>query len=745
MQTARNERGIAPDKNQICGTVETLFHASPEFSAGRLRDDTGKTISFAGSVMTAEGERIVLHGGWEKHPKYGWQFKAKGLTHDLNLSADGLAHYLANNPAFVGLGPVKARRIAEKFGRDFGTVIVENPEAVAKAGPITIEAARNIRTEWLQRQTINVAAAELSAFGLTHHQVRTLIDKYENDAVSIIKNNPYLIVRDVRGFGFKRVDAIARKIGIAKDFPPRVRAGIIDCVDTALDKGHTWVEEADLIEQANKLLAMDALNSRDVIEHELDALIKEGKLACDSHDGRWLVARKSIHMMERGVEAVLRNGDRDNPLVMDLMGIWQQVRDGKLCPDLNPKQREAVVVALTNQIVTISGGGGSGKTFAVGDLTRLYQSLGFHVVLCAPTGKAAKRLEQVVGTEAFTIHRLLGFNGHEWAKGPDDPIDADVVIVDESSMVDIPLAWRLLRSIDHDKTAVVFVGDHNQLPPVGPGDLLRDLIHTGIVPGVVLTDIVRQAGELRQNSIDVLSGKVANTSDSVLPTGRRPWYRIDNFTDAWDVRRLVCDLYESVLADRLGFDLIDDVQLLTPKRKDPLGVEELNLELQRLIQKKLHGVDVEPVKGNRRPRFLLHDKVIQRRNNYDLGIMNGSIGRVTRVLPNGDLRVQFENAEVLLKRSDGNLSDLQLAYALTIHQTQGSEFPCAVVVIHKSHSFMHSQNLFYTGVSRAQETTIIVGDRWGIRNCAQKQANDNRSTFLGLWRKDGQAREAING
>ena len=732
---------------EITGTIVDVRFTSPTFSAGVLKSEKQENIDFRGTFPAVRGDEVTLVGSWSKY-KGRPQFEAKNVLRNLNLSEEGLARYLANNPAFVGLGPVKAQRIAKKFGKDFGTIIVENPEAVAKAGSISIEAARNIRTEWMRNQASNAAASELSAFGLTHHQVQALIDKYGHDAVSIIKSDPFMIVRDIPRYGYKRVDAIARKIGIAKDFPPRIRAGIIDCVDTALDKGHTWIEESDLIEQANKLLVMDALNSRDIIEHELDGLIKAGKLACDSHDGRWLVARKDIHAMEREVETFLKSGDQDNPHVFDLLGIWQKVRDGELCPDLNPKQREAVVVALTHQIATISGGGGSGKTFTVGDLTKLYESLGFKVVLCAPTGKAAKRLEQVVGTEAFTIHRLLGFNGREWAKGPDDLIDANVVIVDESSMVDIALAWRLLRSIDHEHTAIVFVGDHNQLPPVGPGDLLRDLIHTGIVPGVVLTDIVRQAGELRQNSIDVLSGKVAKTSESVLSSGRRPWYRIDNFTDAWDVRRLICDLYETVLADKLGFNLIDDVQLLTPKRKDPLGVEELNLELQRLIQKKLHSIDVPVLKPNQRPHFLLHDKVIQRRNNYDLGIMNGSIGRVTEVFSNGDLRVRFENAEVLLKRSDGDLNDLQLAYCLTIHQTQGSEFPCAVVVIHKSHSFMHSQNLFYTGVSRAQETTIIVGDRWGIRNCAQKQANDNRNTFLGLWRKDGQApelMEAIHG
>ena len=718
------------------GRVETLFHASPNFSAGRLEDENDRLVTFAGKVIAAVGEQVILQGAWVNHPKYGKQFQADTLTHDLDLSVEGLAHYLANNPAFVGLGPIKAKRIAQAFGKEFGRIIVENPEAVAKAGPITIEAARNIRAEWLRHQAINAAATELSAFGLTHHQVRSLIDKYGNDAVAIIKSDPYLIVRDIRGFGFKRVDAIARKVGVPKEFPPRVRAGILDCLDDALDQGHTWVEEADLIERANKLLVMDSLQSREIIEMELSGLITKGALSCDSYDGRFLIARADIRAMEREVEQWLRGGDKDHPCVFDLLGVWQKVRDGELCPELNPRQRDAVVAALTHQITVISGGAGSGKTFTVGDLTKALEEHGLAVVLAAPTGKAAKRLEQVVGKEAFTIHRLLGFNGHEWSRGPDDPIDADVVIIDETSMVDLHLAWRLLRAIDHDKTAIVFVGDHNQLPPVGPGDLLRDMIHTGIVPGVVLTDVVRQAGELKENCTAILRGNVAKTSAQVDARGRRPWYCIDEFTDPWDVRRFIRDLFETVLADKLGYDLLDDVQLLTPKRKDILGVDELNIELQSLIQRKLYGVEAPAVPPGRRPAFLLHDKVIQRRNNYDLGVMNGSIGRVLELLPHGDLRVRFDSAEVTLCRSDGDLNDLQLAYALTIHQTQGSEFPCALVVLHKSSAFMHHQGLIYSAVTRARETVILVGDRWGIRNCATKKSNDVRSTFLGLLRRN---------
>ena len=731
----------------ITGRIERLFFSSASFSAGKLRDSSGKLCSFAGSIIAAEGENVILLGRWEKSAKWGKQFRAESMQHDLELSEKGLAEYLSNNPAFVGVGPVKAKRIAKAFGRDFSRIIVDSPETVAKEGRITLDAAMTIRSEWITRQTVNAAATELSAYGLTHHQVTTMIEKYGDNAVAILRADPFLMMGDLRGFGFKRIDTIARKIGMPRESPSRVRAGIIACLDDALDQGHCWLEESELIEKANKLLVIDRLESRTIIENELSNLLEGKRIASDAYDGRFLIARADIRSMEREVETWLRSGDRDHPCAMDLLGVWQKVRDGKLCPDLNPNQRRAVVLALSRRMVVLSGGAGSGKTYTVGALVKILQKSRIKVTLAAPTGKAAKRLEQVVGQGAYTIHRLLGFNGHQWSHGPENPIKTDVVIIDETSMVDIALAWRLLRALELEKTAVVFVGDHNQLPPVGPGDLLRDLIQTGIVPGVILTDVVRQAGELKENSIAVLRGRVAKTSAHQDEHGRRPWYRIDDLSDPYDVRRLIGDIYETILADKLRFDLIRDVQLLTPKRKDALGVDELNIELQRLIQRKLYGVDVPTIKPGRRPPFLRRDKVIQRRNNYDLGIMNGSIGIVTGT-DGANLRVRFDENEVTLMRSEGHLDDLDLAYALTIHQAQGSEFPCVVVVIHKSHSFMHSQNLFYTGISRARQTAVIIGDRWGVRNCALKKANDERNTFIGLWRKDKEAvgaKEALFG
>ena len=286
--------------------------------------------------------------------------------------------------------------------------------------------------------------------------------------------------------------------------------------------------------------------------------------------------------------------------------------------------------------------------------------------------------------------------------------------------------------MDLERTAIVLVGDHNQLPPVGPGNLLRDLIERQPIPTVILDKIVRQAGILKENSIAVLRGEVRKTA-AEAPDGRRPWYLVDQFTDVWDVQRFVLELYEKVLAERLRFDLLADVQLLTPTRKGPLGVDALNAELQRLLQKRLWGVDVPVVRPGRRPEFLVHDKVIQTRNNYDLGVMNGAIGIVTSVGPRrGELRVRFDDNEVEISPETKDAQDLSLAYALTIHKSQGSEFPCAVVIVHKSHSFMHHRNLFYTGVTRARQVAVVIGDRWGLRNCAEKQQVERRKTFLSI-------------
>lgn len=734
MRTRSNNQSVT-----VRGRIETVFYAGPRFSAGRLTTADGDEVQFAGRLFARENEPVVLNGRWVTHPKYGRQFEVEGMEYDLDLDADGLANYLANHPEMKGIGPVKARLIAERFGHDFDRIITDDPGQIAEAARLSPEAVQKLRVEWLKTRETNKAITWLAAFDLTHHQVTSLVKKFGNDALGLLKADPYIIVREVRGFGFKRVDKIARKMGTAKDDPARIRAGVLHCVNESLDQGDCWIEFEELIDQANVLLVMDVLDSRDRIEQALDRLIDEKALVCVSHGGRFIVAKPEIRAMEEDLAKVFRNGGAPNPHFPDRDRLPDMVVE--TAPQLNAGQRQAAVTAIRHSISLISGGAGSGKTFTVSAITGVYEEQGLRVILAAPTGKAAKRLEQVVGHQAGTIHRLLGFNGKDYARGPDDPIDADVIIVDEVSMVDVPLAWHLFQSIDLERTAVVLVGDHNQLPPVGPGNLLRDLVQSRMVPTVLLDQVVRQAGILKENSIAVLNGEVRKTSDAE-PSGRRAWYVVDQFTDQWDAQRFVLDLFENVLVERLGFDLLADVQLLTPTHKGPLGTRDLNCELQRLVQRRLWNVEAPPTPPGRRPKFLAHDKVIQTRNNYEIGVMNGAMGVVLHVGRDGSLIVDFDGIPVEIDAGSPNLQDIQLAYALTIHKAQGSEFPCAVVVVHKAHSFMHHRNLLYTGVTRARQTTVLVGDRWGISNCARKRKQDDRRTFLALLLDAGRLEES---
>ncbi len=711
---------------KLRGTIEKVFYAGPKFSAGRLRGADGRSHSFAGSLFAIEGQQIALAGSWETHPDYGRQFKVEGVEIEMPAGAEGLAQFIANHPEVKGIGPMRAAKLTEAFGENFEATLLDSPELMAQAARVPLPAIEKLREVWLRSRHFNATMTWLSAFGLTHHQVTTLVDKLGNNALAILQNDPYRLMREIKKIGFKKIDQIARQMGTSKEHAPRIRAGILHCIHEALGQGDCWVELEDLVERANLLLIMDCLDSRERIEAELDALVRDECLACTDLGGRFVIALPYIHQMESDLTAVFAQAGAGNPHA----GLINQAGTAELpqLEPLNEKQRAAVMVALTSRISLISGGAGTGKTYTIATLTAICEAAGLKVVLAAPTGKAAKRMQETSGREAGTIHRLLGYDGTAFAKGADDPIDADVLIVDEVSMIDVPLAWHLFEAIELERTAVVLVGDHNQLPPVGAGNLLRDLVQSRAVPTTILDRCVRQAGLLKENSTAILAGEVRRTAGK-RSDGRADWYLVDQFTDPSGVSGCLREMFENILAEKLGFDLLRDVQVLTPTHKGQLGTQALNEDLQRLVQRKLFGVEVPPRVPNRRPPLLKGDKVIQTRNNYDLGVMNGAVGFVKEVTDGAHV-FSFDGDEIILRKGDEGLGDIQLAYAISIHKAQGSEFPCAIVVIHKSHSFMHHRNLFYTGVTRAKQSAIILGDRWGVRNCAEKVQVDSRKTFL---------------
>ncbi len=651
--TARAAQG-----DVVRGTVDTVYYASPQWSSGRLAVSNGGAVRFAGKLYARAGDLLTLHGRWTRHPQYGRQFDVTSMEYDLPLDIDGLAHYLANHPDVKGIGPAKARVLAERYGHAFDRALDDEPVAMAAAAHVPVESILALRDVWQANALMNRASAWLASYELTHHQVSSLLKRLGNNAVALLKEDPYLLVGEVPGFGFKRVDKVALKMGVTKAHDGRVRAGVLETVREAIDAGHCWLEYQALVEETNALLTMDDLDSWQWVADAVDTLVREGALAEVHHGGR-LVTTPVMLEMERFLAAAFRGARTPNIHFSD-----EQDIDGLIqhhAPTLNAGQRAAAMNALTFMVSLVSGGAGSGKTYTIKAILDLCELKNLRVVLAAPTGKAAKRMEQVTGRKAFTIHRLLGYSGRAFRHSPENPLETDVLIVDEMSMVDVPLAWRLFRALQLDRTSVVLVGDHNQLPPVGPGNVLRDLVQRKLVPMTLLEEVVRQAGVLKENSIALLGGNVPKTS----PTA---WYVFNDLDVPEHLARFICDMYREVLAQKLAYDLVADVQVLTPTHKGPMGTRALNILLQRLLQKMLHGIDVSAVPEGRRPRLLVHDKVIQTRNNYELGVMNGATGIVRDVTAGGGLVIEFDGERVTIPARSPWLQDIELAYALTVHK-----------------------------------------------------------------------------
>ena len=492
---------------RIKGRIEKVFYAGPTFSAGRLLSDQQESIQFAGKFFAKENQPVILRGKWITHPKYGRQFKVKAMEHNLKLNPAGLAHYLANHPDFKGIGPVKAKLIADRFGQNIEESLTNEPELVASTARVSLATIMSLRKEWLANRNANAVMSWLASFNLTHNQATTLVTRLGENCLDILKENPYILVQEIRGFGFKKVDEIARKMGTTKDNPMRLQAGLHFCIREAVTNGNCWLEYDELVAQANNLLIMDSLDSRELIERELTSLIDGQHLACVTHGGRFIIGLPEIHEKEQDLATILGKGAAANPhfSAINPKDIDPLITQQK--KSLTKKQHEAVANALRYSISLVSGGAGSGKSYLLATIKDIYEQQPFiKVVLTAPTGKAAKRLEEVCQQEATTIHRLLGYDGKTFTHSWTDPIEADILLVDEFSMVDVFLAWHLFDAIDLNKTAVVLVGDHNQLPPVGPGNILRDLIHNKVVPTIILDKVIRQAGVLKENCTAVLQG-----------------------------------------------------------------------------------------------------------------------------------------------------------------------------------------------------------------------------------------------
>lgn len=686
-----------------------------KWQAGRIKAN-GQFVNFSGVLNVQPGDSVILYGKW-KEWKGIQQFKADHAEIDLGIDSMGLANYLSGNPKFDGVGPVKAGKMIEDFGENLAEECYNHPGEIAGRYGISDEVAYLIGEDLLSQNQNTKAKIFLSQFGISMKRILQLIEKFGDSIINYVKEDPYMLIGTIPRFGFADVDKLALSTGIDKRHAGRLQAAILHSMQKALDNGKCWLKPDDLVNEAFAILHLDPDTGKDEprnqIRIQINNLILKEELKYVNNEivvlpwvwrtevdlYKWFKARRSIDQ---------------NMLI----------KDRSIPPGLNEDQQKAVQMAFERSTCSITGAAGTGKTHIIKQIIDRYESEGKKVGLCAPTGKAAMRAQESTDRDAFTIHRLLDWQFDGFTYNKNNPLDYDLIVVDEMSMVDLKLCWDLLQSITYN-TNVIFVGDINQLPPVGCGQPFHDILLCDLTPSTRLSQVVRQAGVLEKNSAAVLEGFCCHTYEA--SEGEiSPWICVNNLPSSTEVISWIESRLEK-MADYYKCD-IRDIQILTPQRKGPAGTNVINKIVQDKVQRATADRDTE-TKGYIRKG----DKVIQTRNNYDLNVMNGQTGVIIDQDMKLGWRIQWDDGKADYYPWEF-CEDLELAYAITIHKSQGSEFPYVIFVCHSEHAFMLDRALAYTALTRAKRGVCILCNVSGYKTAVSKINTNRRNTTISYMR-----------
>ena len=719
------------------GTVQSVIFQNEEngYTVLRLVTEEGELITVVGCVpCAAPGEHLGVSGAWETHPQHGAQLRAEEVERRLPEDAEELISYLGSGIC-KGLGPATARRLVERFGAETAEVISSQPEKLSLIKGITARRAMEISESFRRHMGLRRLMAFLAQYGLPPVLAIRLRQIYGDGALDAIRRDPYLLSADAGGLPFSAADEIAMCMGFSARSPERLRSALLFELSHNEGNGHVFLPRGKLLAATAQLLG-----DEDGVEEALDTLIDEGKVSSETvanveacyllrlHEAEDYACRKLLNLLSATADVSSRAG-RTVDEIEAAQGITYA-----------PLQRKAVELAAEHGVLILTGGPGTGKTTTVRGIVSLFERMGLAIVLAAPTGRAAQRLGELTGREAQTIHRLLGMSWNEathevtFTKGEKEPLEADAVIVDEMSMVDLPLFAALLRAL-RPGTRLVMVGDADQLPSVGAGNVFSDLIRSGKVETVFLREVFRQA----ERSAIIRNAHAVNAGEPPrLQNDQGDFYFLCR-RDAQRAVSTVVELCKTRLPEKMGIP-VSDIQVLTPTRKGPAGTENLNRLLQEALNPPKPG-QPEVRWGDRvyRPG----DRVMQTRNDYDIlweredgtvgsGVFNGDVGHVQAIDPAGEwLAILYEDRKALYSLE--MLSEIDLAYAQTVHKAQGSEYPCVVLCAMPSAPGLMVRGVLYTALTRARELLILVGDDAAVREMA---ANDRRARrYSGLrWR-----------